>query len=177
MNRWMNGIGGLIGTAVVCVAAGCGGETPAASGGGGGESTSWLLDAEPENVRPVLEAKADAAEGDTVTVLGRIGGRVEPITPDSPVFTIVDLELKYCGEVTPQACPTPWDYCCDPAERVAAHSATVMLVGADGRPLDVNPIAAGLSPLDEVVVTGTVDPRPNAQVLTIRATGVHVRGG
>ncbi|RMH28563.1 MAG: hypothetical protein D6692_05245 [Planctomycetota bacterium] len=38
------------------------------------------------------------------------------------------------------------------------------------------PIDGAKSPLDTVVVVGTVGPRPNAGVLTVRATGIHRTG-
>ncbi|MCA9312472.1 MAG: hypothetical protein KDA21_14760, partial [Phycisphaerales bacterium] len=68
---------------------------------------------------------------------------------------------------------TPWDYCCEPSDSLVANSATIQLVGENGQTLEVDPVAAGLNPLDEVVVVGTVGPRPSPTVLTVKATGVH----
>lgn len=139
-------------------------------------TAAWLLDAAPANAKPVVAAKADATEGQQIVVRGRIGGRKEPMTNDSAVFTIVDLEIPYCGQHSEHGCPTPWDYCCETPETMMANSATVQLVDGAGAALDVDPIAAGLEPLDEVVVVGTVGPRPSKEVLTIRATGVFRSG-
>lgn len=138
--------------------------------------STWLLTSEPADAASIVDAKANVEEGDQVVVFGRIGGRVEPISADSPVFVIVDLELPHCGQLPDDQCQTPWDYCCEPRDTLTAHSATVQLVDANGAPLDIDPVAGGLSPLDEVVVVGTVGPRPSEEVLTIRATGVHRRG-
>lgn len=172
--RW---IGCCTSAVVLAGALGCNESSPSAAADTPAASASWLLAAEPADVRPVGEAKADAVEGDEVVVVGRIGGRVEPITSESPVFTIVDLELKHCRETKGDLCPTPWDYCCEPRESLTANSVTVQLVSPDGSPMTIDPIAAGLDPLDEIVVVGTVGPRPSPEVLVIRATAVHLRDG
>lgn len=142
----------------------------------GSMPTSWLLQSEPSGAKGVGEVKADALENAQVVVRGRIGGRMEPLTAQSPVFIIVDLKIPHCGELPDDHCKTPWDYCCEPRDSLTAHSATVQLVAPDGSPLDVDPVAAGLRPLDEVVVVGSVGPRPGTDVLTIRATGVYRTG-
>ncbi len=133
---------------------------------------SWLLTSAPAGDISITQAKSDAAEGDQVVIRGRIGGRSEPISDQSPVFTIVDLDLEYCGQSNDDACGTPWDYCCETPGTIATHSATVQVVGDS-----IGLSSAGLEPLDEVVLIGTVGPRPDDQVLTIRATGVYRVGG
>lgn len=155
--------------AVLFVAA-CAESSPSPSAS---STPAWLLPTEPSSAMSVAEAKASATEGATIVVRGRIGGRVEPITGESPVFTIVDLGLPHCGEIEGDQCPTPWDYCCETPEDIRASSATVQVVGASGAPLDTSLITGGLRPLDEVVVVGITGPRPSGDVLTIRATGVY----
>jgi hypothetical protein len=139
-------------------------------------SPAWLLTSEPADALSVARIKADAKEGDTVVVRGRIGGRAEPMTPGSPVFIIMDLAIPHCGENPADACKTPWDYCCETPEVINANNATVQLVASDDAAA-ADPAAAGLAPLDEVVIVGIVGPRPSLQVLTIRATGIHKIGG
>lgn len=160
------------------LAAGCGGsESPSsASPTASGASDAWLLTSEPDGAVAVKDAKASAKEGDTIVVRGRIGGRADPVSTSSPVFTIVDLSVPHCGENPEDGCRTPWDYCCEPAEILKAATATVQLVDGSGGASPIDPVAAGLKPLDEVIVVGTVGPRPSGEVLTIRATGVHRAG-
>jgi len=134
---------------------------------------AWILTSAPEGAVSILEAKANAAEGDQIVIKGRIGGRHSPVSADSPVFTIVDLELVYCGQHSDEGCVTPWDYCCEKPETIASNSATVQIVGFDS----IDPLAAGLEPLDEVVIIGTVGQRPDDVVLTIQATGVYPSDG
>ncbi|MEM1329142.1 MAG: hypothetical protein AAGG07_01135 [Planctomycetota bacterium] len=142
-----------------------------------GATSAWVLTAAPEGAKGVVELKTTAQEGDTVVLRGRIGGRMAPITEDSPVFVVMDLSIPHCGEKMDDHCPTPWDYCCETVESKTDNAATIQLVARDGMPLDESPMAQGFAALDEVIVVGTVGPRPNDKVLTVRATGVHRVGG
>lgn len=170
--------------ACLSILAGCSdGETPnttdgdhtETSGGANATRPAWLLASAPAEPQDIIGAKATAKAGDEIVLTGRIGGRVTPITDGSPVFTIVDLSMLYCGqeETSMENCPTPWDYCCDTKETIAAKSATVQIVNADGTPITESPAAHGLTPLDEVIVVGTVQPRPNTTILTVQAEGVY----
>lgn len=134
---------------------------------------SWQLNEPPVDAQSVGQVKAEAEEGQFVTVRGRVGGSVKPISDEAPVFLIVDKQVKHCGQLHEDACPTPWDYCCEPRESLMANSATVQLMDESGQPLAGGLGEDQLKPLDEVVVVGTVGPRPSQEVLTIRATGVH----
>lgn len=155
--------------------AGCDNGAPAPEASSTPDAPAWRLASEPEGWLSVTDAKARATEGETIAVKGRIGGRKAPLSPDSAAFTIVDLGVLYCGQTNPgeDGCATPWDYCCETPEDLRVNSATVQIVGAGGAATGVNPIAGGLEPLDEIIVVGTVGPRPDDQVLTIKATGVY----
>ena len=140
--------------------------------------TSWLAASAPAGAISVTEAKATAAEGDQIVITGTIGGRAAPITAHSPVFLIMDNALPSCADKANDHCPMPWDYCCETPESRTANAATIQIVGANtnttGQAITVDPISAGLKPLDIVTITGTVGPRPSPEVLTIKATQVHV---
>ncbi len=156
----------------------CGESEPASSASapaaGSGSGSVWLLTSSPQGATSVTDAKASAQEGDAVVIRGRIGGRSNPITGDSPVFTIVDLGLPYCGQENEDGCGTPWDYCCETPDTINANAATVQLVDAAGNPISADLTTHGLDALDEVVVVGMVGARPSDTVLTVRATGVYV---
>ncbi len=137
------------------------------------DQNAWLLTNAPEGAVSITQARANGKEGDTVVIRGRIGGRHSPISADSPIFTIVDLGLDYCGQHDDDGCPTPWDYCCETKSTITNNSATVQLITEN----TVNPIAAGLEALDEVILIGTVGPRPTDEVFTIRATGIYLADG
>lgn len=147
-------------------------QAPTSEGTAQPAAYAWVLTSAPEGDVSITEAKANAKEGDQIVIRGRIGGRHAPISADSPVFTIVDLGLEYCGQTTDDQCGTPWDYCCETPSTIATNSATVQVLGDA---IDLS--GAGLEPLDEVILIGTVGPRPDEQVLTIRATGVYPVGG
>lgn len=135
-----------------------------------------LLASMPADPVDIIAAKPALAEGETVALRGRIGGSRAPMTGESGVFILMDVSARYCPPE--EGCPTPWDYCCTTPEARIAANATVQLVGTDGAPLAADFDALGLEPLDEVVVVGTVGPRPDAGVLVVRATGIHeVSGG
>jgi len=158
--------------AVTFILAACGRDSaqPQAQG----RSAPWMLETPPADARSVSELKAGAREGDHIVVRARIGGRPQPLSDNTPVFTIMDLAIPHCGENPEDGCPTPWDYCCETPETIKAHAATVQIVDARGQSVTTNLRDAGLEALDEVVLVGTVGPRPTPEVLTIRASGVYV---
>ncbi len=143
---------------------------------GTGQPT-WVLAAAPADAISITDAKANAAEGDTIVLRGIIGGEVKPMSADSPVLRVVDSGLFNRCTAEADHCSTPWDYCCaDPADLVA-NSATIQIVDADGNAISGGPSVGGLEPLDEIVVVGTVAPRPSSDVLIVKANGVHRIGG
>lgn len=138
---------------------------------------AWVLTSMPENAVSVGQLKAQAKEGDRVVLRGRIGGRSEPMTSGSAVFLVMDPAIPSCADEPGDNCPTPWDYCCEPKDSLAANNATVMVVDPAGQAVDTDMRLAGFAPLDEVVVVGVVGPRPSPEVLTVRAEGVYRVGG
>ena len=162
-------------TAFAMLLPGCSEEpaAPSQTSVSGDAKPAWLLVSEPESAQTVDEAKATAKEGDRIVLRGRIGGRKEPMSSESSVLTMMDTSIPHCADNPDDKCATPWDYCCVPKDQIAAHSATVQIVGADGSSTGIDPKAAGLSELDVIVVEGVVGPRPSEQVLTVRATGVY----
>ena len=143
--------------------------------GQAGETTappaSWLLTEAPAGAQGVAAVKAKAKEGDRVTVRGKIGGRLEPLSPDSGLFVMMDPAVPSCTDNSNDACPTPWDYCCEPPETIAATAATVQVRDANGDSVTFS--EGQLKNLDEVIVVGTVAPRPNADTLVVLAEGVY----
>lgn len=135
---------------------------------------TWLLASAPADARPVAEIKKSAVEGEKVVMQARIGGRVDPITKGAAVFVVMDPTIPSCDQNPDDKCATPWDYCCEPKQVMAANSATVQLVGADGKPLAIDLEAQGLKPLQNIIIVGAVAPRPNDAVLIINATGIHI---
>lgn len=153
--------------------AGCGDQAASPQSANDSQPPAWVLASAPEGAIEVTDAKQSAAEGDQIVLRARIGGRKAPISDDSPVFTVMDLSIPHCGEIPGDSCGMPWDYCCETPESIAANAATVRVVAAEGEPITRDANAHGLSPLDEVIVVGTVAARPDQKVLTINASGVY----
>ena len=90
------------------------------------------------------------------------------------VFVMMDPAIRHCKI---EACKAPWDYCCETPESITSNSATVQLVGDTGTPLPIDLTKHAIKPLDEVVIVGTVGPRPTQEVFVIHASRLHrVRG-
>lgn len=127
----------------------------------------------PPSPKSVSEVVASAKEGDQVVVTGRVGGAHKVFVDDYAAFSIVDAKLRACSDNEGDKCKTPWDYCCESPETMAANALSVELV-ADGKLLKANPRGFhGLDLLKTIVVQGKVakDSAGNVRVL---ATGVHV---
>jgi hypothetical protein len=156
-------------------AGGCGKSSPPAKQTTAAPSTptiTWLLADAPANAVPVAEAKKTAKAGEEIAVRGRIGGRKDPMNHDAAVFVMMDPSVPSCKDKD-TACKRPWDYCCETPEDITANSATVQLVGDTASTLAIDLAEHGFAPLDEVVVVGTVAPRPTDAVLVIQATKIH----
>ncbi len=128
----------------------------------------------PEEARPVGEIKADAdADGDVV-IHGRIGGTRDPFVDGAAVFLLADTSMKPCNELHGDSCPTPWDYCCEPRESLAAKVATIQVVDEAGKPLRVDLDGKhGLLPLTEITVAGEIASREGGN-LVVNAKRIYV---
>lgn len=107
----------------------------------------YLLAKEPAGAIAVLAAKAKG-EAKGVTVVGRLKDTVHGFA----AFTLTDVSLAYCGEGgTEENCPTPWDYCCIPDDKVA--EATISVAAREKGEV-VEATVPELRNLDLVVVHG-----------------------
>jgi hypothetical protein len=133
----------------------------------------YLADA-PGSARSVAEVVSSAKDGEQVVVTGRVGGAEKVFVDSYAAFTIVDAKVSPCGAGEMDECQTPWDYCCDSPDVIAANALSVELI-SDGQPLKATARGYhGLDHLKMVVVQGTVakDSTGNVRVL---ATGLHVQ--
>ena len=135
---------------------------------------AYLLPTEPAAAVSVKQARADAKDAEQVTLVGRIGGDTNPWIDGQAAFLIVDSALKPCNEQDDDACPTPWDYCCDSGE-LTANKAMVKIVDASGKPIATGAKELlGVKELQTVVVQGTAK-RDEAGNLTVLAEGFFVK--
>lgn len=102
------------------------------------------------------EVKRSAATGEKVRFVARVGGRATCFVPSSAVMIVADPVLEDCLQKG-DGCPKPWDYCCEPPERIKANTATVRVVDGSGIPVPQSMEGAGgLAPLKTIEVLGTV---------------------
>jgi hypothetical protein len=137
---------------------------------------AWFTSSAPPSPQAIHLVRDSLSPGDEVTVSGRIMGRKNPFVDDRAAFVLGDPAMMTpCNERPDDDCETPWDVCCDSRENVRLGTATIQLVGDDGRVIGrglkgVN----GLIELSTVTVTGTVDRGSTPEALIINATAVYV---
>jgi hypothetical protein len=133
---------------------------------GGGAASPWALATRPESGVEVIAAK-ESAPKESVVVVGRVREKLERRAG----FSMIDRVVPYCGQTEKEGCPTPWDYCCIPSERVAAATVSVRVKGPDGRTVRVESLPE-LRNLDLVAVTG--DLVKDGEDVVLEAKGWHV---
>jgi hypothetical protein len=156
--------------ALVACALGCNNVPPASQSTAPVDAAAYKLAAEPAGAKGVIAARKDAKDGDTIVVVGRVGGAAKPFTAGRATFLIADPSFKPVME-----CKCPWDYCETPDADLKAGIATVKVVDDAGKTL---PAGArdlfGIKELTTVVVTGTAR-RDKEGNLTVLARGLYVR--
>jgi len=134
-------------------------SNPGGSGGSGDSSAVTFATAslaEGESLPGIGEVKRVAAAGDTVRFVARVGGRADCFVPAAAVMVVADPVLEDCIQKG-DGCPKPWDYCCEPRERIKANTATVRVVDASGLPIaETMEGMGGIAPLKTVEILGTV---------------------
>ena len=134
-----------------------------------------FVDEAPAEPRSVADVKADVSATGDVVIHGRIGGRRKPFVDGAAVFLLADTSMKTCIELHGDGCKTPWDYCCEARESLAVKTATIQIVGPDGKPLRVGLEGTHpLEPLARVTIAGEIAPRADGGTLVINAQKIHV---
>ena len=132
-----------------------------------------MLTAAPSGAQPLSAVKPAAKVGDVVTFEGQLAGQKQIFVDGAATMLVGDRTLEVCAP--DEGCPKPWDCCCTPIDTRRELSATVQVVGDDGKPLPVT--MRGLGSLEEmkrVVVTGTVSQKNDGGVMVVDASGIYV---
>ena len=138
--------------------------------------TKVFTDTAPANPAAIHQARKTAKAGDEIVLSGRVMGNEHPFVAGRAAFLIGDPALlTACNDRPGDECKTPWDVCCDTPEAKRDGTATVQVLGPDGRVAKgtlegVN----GLAKLSKVVVAGKVAPGSGPESLVINATAIHV---
>ena len=125
---------------------------------------------------PIHLARTTATPGDKVVLKGRVMGSAAPFVDGRAALILGDPEvLTPCNERPGDGCPTPWDTCCNSKEELRRGTATVQVLGADGRVARVGLEGLhGLEKLGTVTVEGTVAETSGEGNLIVNATAIRV---
>lgn len=145
-----------------------------AAGQPSAEGAKYRLAAEPAGAQEVISVRTDAADGDEVVVVGRIGGEVNPWVIGRAAFSLVDNSVRACSDIPGDACPTPWDYCCE-TDKLDTGKILVKLVDDGGQVIasDARELL-GVGELDTVVIEGRVQKGADGNAVLL-ANGVYIR--
>lgn len=130
----------------------------------------------PVNPATIHEARKTAKPGDEIVLSGRVMGSQQPFVAGRAAFILGDPALlTACNERPGDECKTPWDNCCDTPEAKRGGTATVQVLGSDGRVAEGTlEGVGGLAKLSKVIVVGKVAPGSGPESLVINATVIHV---
>lgn len=142
------------------------------------DATPYLLASEPDGGLDVIAARESAKDEESIVVVGRIGGGLNPWIESRAAFQIVDASLLACSDETPDgetcSCPTPWDYCCE-TDKLPNAMALVRFEDKQGKVVMADARSLfGVKELQTVVVKG-IAKRDDVGNLTIIADGIFVK--
>ena len=158
---------------------GCGGSDEADPGAATPVAASLpaglFLTASPGEPIPIEEFRSSAQPDDEVIVRVVVGGEVEVFVANRALVKVIDAGIENPCLVEGHDCPTPWDYCCTPADEKQPHRAAVKIVDASGKTLPVDLKSSGhFKELDILVIKGVVAPGSDENNLVINASGIFV---
>ncbi len=121
-------------------------------------------------------AREDARPGQEITLKGRVMGRLRPFVEGRAAFVLGDdTLLTPCNERPDDSCETPWDVCCDTSENKRKGTASIQVIGEDGRVFNQSLRGVnGLVELSRITVRGTVADGSDLDALIINAAAIHV---
>lgn len=130
----------------------------------------YVLSAEPTQAIGVVDFKEQAKTGDTVTVVGRIGGGVMPWIEGRSAFLLVDSGAPLpCAD---DQCGPECQHC---AQEIAECTTVVKFVDAQGKTLAVDSRELlGVKEEDAVVVQG-IAKRDEAGNVALMASGIYIK--
>lgn len=166
--------------AAALLVASCGKTETARTGSpesGPSAALTTVIEAAPEGeASPIHLVRQTVQPGDRVTVSGQVMGNKHPFVEGRAAFILGDPEvLTPCNLKPDDSCPTPWDTCCDSPEDKQRATATVQVVGDDGRVLKEGiEGVGGIGKLAKLTVTGMVAENSTPEMLLINASAIEV---
>lgn len=134
-------------------------------------ATKFQLSAEPQGAVEVLDVKESAQDGQSVVVVGRLGGGVNPWVEGRAAFLIVDTRIFPSCDAAGH-CQAD---CADCAKEMMAAATMVKFVGDDGKVIahDARELL-GVKEQETVVIQGTAS-RDKGGNVSIAADGFFIR--
>lgn len=125
---------------------------------------------------PIPEARTQFKPGDEVLLAGKVMGTTLPFVEGRAVFVLGDeATITPCSDMEEDHCAIPWDACCDPADVRRKGTATVQLLGEDGKVLAQSVKGVkGLKELSRVTVAGVVAPQSTPEAMIVNAHAIYV---
>ncbi len=167
----------IIATMVLCgLIAGCGGKTEKPTAVVVPTPDVFVATEPAGTPAPIPQARKELKAGDEVVLKGLVMGVMTPFVDGRAVFVLGDEgTITPCNARDDDHCPTPWDVCCDSPEAKVAGTATIQVLGEDGKVLALGlKGVGGLKELSRVTVRGVVAPMSSAQAFVVNATAIHV---
>jgi hypothetical protein len=138
------------------------------------DGSRYLLSEEPDDAIGVIEARESAADGDAITVVGRIGGTTSPWVNGRAAFTLLDASLVLVADGADSGEGEICTGDCCAAERAHA-TMLVKILEERGRVLQIDSRRLlGLAENDMVVVRGKATKDKSGNVSLI-ADAVFIR--
>jgi hypothetical protein len=138
---------------------------------------SIIVKSAPAGAQSITEVRKSVEMGKEVTLTGKVMGRKDPFVEGRALLILGDPAIITSCDLRPaDACPTPWDVCCDDNDAIKAATATIQVVDQDGKPIKQGlKGVSGIKELSKLVVKGTVAEGSNADNLLINATAIFVK--
>jgi hypothetical protein len=149
---------------------GCGQQAATAPPTTSAVDARFILAAEPAQAIGVVDFKEQASSGETFSVVGRIGGGVEPWIEGRSAFLLVDTGAPLpCAD---DECGPECQHC---AQEIAESTTVVKFVDAHGKtlPVDARELL-GVKEEETVVVQG-IAKRDEAGNVALMASGIYIK--
>lgn len=140
------------------------------------ELQAVFVDRIADEASPIHLARTTIQPGDVVVLKGQVMGASEPFVDGRAAFILGDrAKLTPCNERPDDPCETPWDACCDSKEAFRDGTATIQVVGEDGRTLKSSLEGVeGLKKLSKILVKGEVAEQSGPGNLVVNATAIQI---
>lgn len=129
-----------------------------------------------DEASPIHLARTTVQPGDVIVLKGQVMGAAEPFVEGRAAFILGDRDkLTPCNEMPDDHCKTPWDACCDSKEAFREGTATIQVVGEDGRTLKEGLEGVeGLEKLTKILIKGEVAEQSGPGNLVVNATAIQI---